>query len=52
MIYLIKKDGTFQTVTNVIEWTDSYVVFKAGRGTCKVYAGDGEYFTDISPNAE
>lgn len=49
MIYLIKQDGTFQTVTNVIEWTEQYVVFKAGKGTCKIYASEGEYFTDQAP---
>lgn len=52
MIYLIKKDGSFDTYSNVIEWTDSYVVYKAGKGTCKIYASEGEYFTDVAPNAE
>lgn len=49
MIYLIKKDGTFQTVTNVIEWNESYCIYKAGKGTCKIYASEGEYFTDQAP---
>jgi hypothetical protein len=49
MIYLIKTDGTFDTYNNVIEWTNSYVVFKSGKGTAKIYAGGGEYFTDVTP---
>jgi hypothetical protein len=48
-IYLIKKDNTYKTFNNVVEWTDTYVVYKAGRGTCKIYTTEGEYFTDVEP---
>jgi hypothetical protein len=49
MIYLIKQDGTHETFTNVIDWDKDYVTFKAGKGTCKIYANEGEYFTDTLP---
>lgn len=49
MIYLIKTDNTYDTFNNVIEWSDSYIVYKAGKGTCKIYASEGEYFTDQAP---
>lgn len=48
-IYLIKKDGSFNTFTNVIEWSKNSVTYKAGRGIAKIYADDGEYFTDLNP---
>ena len=48
-IYLIKEDNTYETFNNVIEWTEHYVVYKAGRGTCKIYASENEYFTDQEP---
>ena len=48
-IYLIKTDGTFDTFTNVIEWSKNSVTYKAGRGIAKIYADDGEYFTDQNP---
>ena len=47
-IYLIKKDS-YETFENVIEWTKDYVLYLAGRGRCKIYAGEEEYFTDIQP---
>ena len=47
-IYLIKQD-TYETFENVIEWTSNYVVYKAGRGTAKIYAGENEYFTNDEP---
>jgi len=52
MIYLIKTDGTdgtFDTFTNVIEWSKNSITYKAGRGIAKIYAGKGEYFTDQNP---
>ena len=51
MIYLINKETkeVVNTFGNVIEWNDSYVVYKAGKGTCKIYASEGEYFTDQAP---
>lgn len=47
-IYLIKENG-YETYNNVIEWTNAYVVYQAGRGRGKIYAGEGEYFTNIEP---
>jgi hypothetical protein len=49
MIYLIKNDNTYETLKNVIEWSEQYVVYKAGRGTCKIYSSENEYFTDQEP---
>jgi hypothetical protein len=46
-IYLIKEDKTYDTFNEVIEWSDNYCVYKAGKGTCKIYAGEDEYFTDV-----
>lgn len=48
-IYLIKNDNTYETFNNVIEWNKQYVVYEAGKGTCKIYASEGEYFTDVEP---
>ena len=52
MVYLIKNDGTSETFENVIEWDGTFVMYKAGKGTCIVRAINGEYFTDVAPNAE
>lgn len=52
MIYLIKNDNTYETFDNIIEWTERYVVYKAGKGTCKIYASEDEYFTDVEPKLE
>ena len=49
-IYLIKQD-TYETFENVIEWTSNYIVYKAGRGTAKIYAGENEYFTNTAPTS-
>ena len=49
MIYLIKTDNTYDTFTNVIEWQSNCCIYKAGKGTCKIYASEGEYFTDQAP---
>jgi hypothetical protein len=51
-IYLIKKDNQTEEFNNVIEWDKNYVVYKAGRGTCKIYTGEDEYFTDEMPQPE
>lgn len=51
-IYLIRKDNQIEEFNGVIEWTKDYVVYKAGRGTCKMYVGDEEYFTDTLPQTE
>lgn len=48
-IYLIKENKEYKTFSEVIEWSKEYVVFKAGKGTAKIYAGEDEYFTDQSP---
>lgn len=48
-IYLIKKDKSYEKFTDVIEWSKEYIVYKAGRGVAKFYAGDNEYFTDQNP---
>lgn len=45
-IYLIKEDKTYETYNNVIEWTREYVIYKAGEGKAKIYAGENEYFAD------
>lgn len=49
-IYLIKQD-TYETFKNVIEWTSNYIVYKAGKGTAKIYAGENEYFTNTAPTS-
>lgn len=51
-IYLIKEDKTYDTYNNVIEWSNDYVVYQAGKGKAKIYAGEGEYFTDVQPEIE
>ena len=48
-IYLIKLDNTYEEFNNVLSWTDSYIIYKAGKGTCKIYANDTEYFTNTLP---
>lgn len=49
MIYLIRKDGTFNKFINVIKWDKNSVTYKAGKGIAKIYADKGEYFTDQNP---
>jgi hypothetical protein len=48
-IYLIKKDNQTEEFNNVIEWNEKYCVYKAGKGICKIYASEDEYFTDVEP---
>ena len=48
-IYLIKENKEFDTYNNVVEWKNNYIIYKAGKGTCKIYAGENEYFTDQEP---
>ena len=50
-IYLIKENG-YETYDNVIEWTNDYLIYQAGKGKAKIYAGEGEYFTDTQPKEE
>lgn len=45
-IYLIKEDKTYSIYNNVIEWCEYCITYKAGKGRAKIYAGEGEYFTD------
>lgn len=51
MIYLINKETkeTLREFTNVISWDERSITYKAGKGTCKIYANEGEYFTDTLP---
>ncbi len=51
MIYLINKETkeTLREFTNVISWDERSVTYKAGKGTAKLYANEGEYFTDALP---
>ena len=51
-IYLIKEDNKYDAFSNVIEWSNNYCVYKAGKGTAKIYAGEGEYFTNAMPRPE
>lgn len=51
-IYLIRKDNQVEEFNNVIEWDEKYCVYKAGKGICKIYAGEDEYFTDVEPKLE
>lgn len=44
-VYLVHEDGTRTEYKNVILWTKAYIVYKAGKGTCKIYANKDEYFT-------
>ena len=48
-VYLIKEDKSYETYNNVIEWSSNYIIYQAGRGKAKIYAGEGEYFTDVLP---
>lgn len=48
-IYLIKEDKTYEVYNYVIEWSSEYVIYQAGKGRAKIYAGEGEYFTDVQP---
>ena len=50
-IYLIKQDNSYETFENVIEWTSNYVVYKAGKGTAKIYASENEYCTNDEPTS-
>ena len=52
IVYLIKEDKTYETYNNVIEWNKDYVLYQAGRGRCKIYAVENEYFTDEMPKVE
>lgn len=52
IIYLIKKDGTYETYKNVIEWDTKYVLYQSGKARCKMYAVENEYFTDEMPKVE
>ena len=51
MIYLISKETkeTLREFTNVISWDERSVTYKAGKGIAKIYANEGEYFTDTLP---
>lgn len=49
IIYLIKEDKTYETYNNVIEWSSDYVIYQAGKGKAKIYAGENEYFTNVQP---
>jgi hypothetical protein len=48
-VYLIKENKIQNSFENVIEWNKEYCIYKAGQGTCKIYASEGEYFTDVEP---
>ncbi len=48
-IYLI-KENSYETYNNVIEWSSDYVIYQAGKGKAKIYAGENEYFTDVQPD--
>lgn len=50
-IYLI-KENEYETYINVIEWSSDYVIYQAGKGKAKIYASEGEYFTDVQPKEE
>lgn len=51
-IYLIKLYNNYETYNNVVEWTREYVIYQAGKGKAKIYAGENEYFTDKEPVVE
>lgn len=51
-VYLIKENQTFDTYNNVIEWKVNYIIYTAGKGKAKIYAGEGEFFTNIKPKEE
>lgn len=50
-VYLINKETNeiINEFNNVIEHTDSYVLYKAGKGMAKLYVGENEYFTKTKP---
>lgn len=48
-VYLIKAYNTYEIYNNVIEWSREYVIYQAGKGRAKIYAGKNEYFTDVQP---
>lgn len=50
-IYLVNKDtnNVVNTFTDVISWTDEYVLYRAGKGRGMMYASENEYITNIHP---
>ena len=54
MVYLVNKETNevINTFNNVIEWDEQSVLYQAGKGRGKIYAGENEYFTDREPKIE
>lgn len=50
-VYLIDKNTNeiIKEYNNVIEYTEDYILYQAGKGRGKLYAGENEYFTNIKP---
>jgi hypothetical protein len=54
MIYLVNKETNevINVFTDVIEWDEQSVLYRAGKGIGKIYAIEYEYFTDKEPEIE
>lgn len=50
-VYLIDKNTNeiIKEYNNVIEYNEDYILYQAGKGRGKLYAGENEYFTNIKP---
>lgn len=53
-IYLINKETNeiINEYNNVVEYTDYYIMYKAGKGISKIYVGENEYFTNTTKETE
>lgn len=51
MVYLVNKETNevINEFTDVIEWDEQSVLYRAGKGRGKIYASENEYFTDTKP---
>lgn len=49
-IYLIDKNTNqvINTFTDVISWTDEYVMYNAGKGRGVLYINENEYLTNVN----
>lgn len=53
-VYLVKKE-TNEIITefdNVLAWDSNAILYQAGKGKCKIYSSDDEYFTDTQPQTK
>lgn len=53
-VYSVNKETNeiINVFDNVLVWDSNSVLYQAGKGRCKIYAEENEYFTDKDPNEE